>query len=46
MTLHSIIVGLTEAGAHQDTCNEKGETPFDAATTGLSFFMVITTVLY
>ncbi|XP_065334443.1 protein fem-1 homolog B isoform X2 [Cloeon dipterum] len=36
LTLHSIIVGLTEAGAHQDTVNEKGETPFDAATTGVA----------
>ena len=34
MTLHSIIIRLIEAGAHMDTVNSSGKTPFDAATTG------------
>lgn len=34
LTLHSIIMDLTEAGAHMDTVNVHGETPFEAATTG------------
>lgn len=34
MTLHSIIMELTEAGAHIDTVNTKGKTPVEAATTG------------
>jgi len=34
LTLHSIIMELTEAGAHMDTVNVQGETPFEAATTG------------
>lgn len=34
LTLHSIIMELTEAGAHMDTVNVHGETPFEAATTG------------
>lgn len=36
MTLHSIIIDLVEAGAHMDTVNSQGKTPFDAATTGNS----------
>ncbi|XP_063221513.1 protein fem-1 homolog B [Bacillus rossius redtenbacheri] len=36
LTLHSIILDLTEAGAHIDTVNVNGETPFDAATTGVA----------
>ena len=35
MTLHAIIMGLIEAGAHMDTVNSQGKTPYDAATTGL-----------
>ena len=34
MTLHSIITDLTEGGAHMDTVNAAGKTPFEAATTG------------
>lgn len=33
-TLHSIILSLTEAGAHTDLVNSKGETPLDSAGTG------------
>lgn len=36
LTLHSIIMELTEAGAHMDTVNTKGKTPFEAATTGVA----------
>lgn len=36
MTLHSIIMDLIEAGAHMDTVNSAGKTPFEAATTGKS----------
>jgi Fem-1 family protein b len=39
-TLHSIILSLTEAGAHMDTVNSQGETPFDAATTGTSLYFI------
>ncbi|KAL0116467.1 hypothetical protein PUN28_009848 [Cardiocondyla obscurior] len=35
-TLHSIIVDLIEAGAHMDTVNNTGHTPYDAVTTGLA----------
>lgn len=36
LTLHSIIMDLTEAGAHMDTVNINGKTPYDAATTGVA----------
>uniref|UniRef100_A0A1B6ET95 Protein fem-1 homolog B n=2 Tax=Proconiini TaxID=565685 RepID=A0A1B6ET95_9HEMI len=36
LTLHSIIMELTEAGAHMDTVNTLGKTPFEAATTGVA----------
>ncbi|XP_046629470.1 protein fem-1 homolog B isoform X1 [Neodiprion virginianus] len=36
LTLHSIIIDLTEAGAHMDTVNIEGKTPYDAATTGVA----------
>ncbi|KAJ9592024.1 hypothetical protein L9F63_001463, partial [Diploptera punctata] len=36
LTLHSIIMELTEAGAHMDSVNAQGETPFEAATTGVA----------
>ncbi|XP_034241275.1 protein fem-1 homolog B isoform X2 [Thrips palmi] len=32
LTVHTIIIDLTSAGAHQDICNSKGETPYDATT--------------
>lgn len=35
-TLHSIIVRLTEAGAHIDSVNIRGETPLDSASTGVA----------
>ncbi|RLU19802.1 hypothetical protein DMN91_008361 [Ooceraea biroi] len=35
-TLHSIIIELIEAGAHMDTVNNKGRTPYDAVTTGVA----------
>nr|CAI5816886.1 unnamed protein product [Callosobruchus analis] len=34
MTLYTIITALTEAGAHLDCCNGRGETPLDASATG------------
>lgn len=37
-TLHSIIVTLTDAGAHTDSVNSKGETPLDSAGTGMLTF--------
>ncbi|XP_032793814.2 protein fem-1 homolog B [Daphnia magna] len=36
VTLHSIIMTLIEAGAHMDAVNLYGETPIDAATTGVA----------
>ncbi|XP_015127135.1 protein fem-1 homolog B [Diachasma alloeum] len=36
MTLHSIILELIDAGAHMDIVNSQGETPYDAATTGVA----------
>ncbi|XP_017759150.1 PREDICTED: protein fem-1 homolog B [Eufriesea mexicana] len=36
MTLHSIIMGLIDAGAHMDTVNSEGKTPYDAVTTGVA----------
>ncbi|KAG5326487.1 FEM1B protein, partial [Acromyrmex heyeri] len=35
-TLHSIIIDLIEAGAHMDTVNNRGHTPYDAVTTGVA----------
>ncbi|XP_022670280.1 protein fem-1 homolog B-like isoform X3 [Varroa destructor] len=35
-TLHSIISALIERGAHTDVVNYKGQTPQDAATTGVA----------
>lgn len=34
MTLHTIIMDLTEAGAHMDVVNSRGETPYDSSATG------------
>ena len=48
MTLHAIIMGLIEAGAHMDTVNSQGKTPYDAATTGLlriNFILVLSIYL-
>lgn len=39
MTLHGIVVELINAGAHVDTVNSEGKTPYDAATTGNFFFL-------
>nr|XP_018898365.1 PREDICTED: protein fem-1 homolog B-like isoform X2 [Bemisia tabaci] len=36
LTVHSIIKELTEAGAHIDTVNKDGKTPFEAATRGVA----------
>ncbi|KAG8039160.1 hypothetical protein G9C98_003467 [Cotesia typhae] len=36
LTLHGIIVELVNAGAHVDTVNSEGKTPYDAATTGVA----------
>lgn len=36
-TFHSIIMELIEAGAHMDTVNSNGETPYDVASTGMIF---------
>ncbi|CAL1674636.1 unnamed protein product [Lasius platythorax] len=35
-TLHSIIIDLIEAGAHMDTVNNGGLTPYDVVTTGVA----------
>lgn len=36
LTLHNIIMALVENGAHMDTVNQLGATPFDSATTGVA----------
>ncbi|CAH1363713.1 protein fem-1 homolog B isoform X2 [Tenebrio molitor] len=36
LTLHSIITDLTEAGAHLDCVNKRGETPLDSSATGVA----------
>lgn len=36
LTLHNIIMALIESGAHMDTVNQLGATPFDSATTGVA----------
>ncbi|XP_051154335.1 protein fem-1 homolog B-like [Leptopilina boulardi] len=36
LTLHAIIMGLIEAGAHMDTVNSQGKTPYESATTGVA----------
>lgn len=35
-TLHTIIMKLTEAGAHIDCVNNRGETPLDSSATGVA----------
>lgn len=40
-TLHSIIVDLTEAGAHIDCVNIRGETPLDSSATGSKSFFIV-----
>lgn len=37
-TLHSIIMDLTEAGAHIDCVNDRGETPLDSSATGSKLY--------
>lgn len=41
LTLHNIIMALVENGAHMDTVNQLGATPFDSATTGIPNHMFI-----
>lgn len=36
ITLHSIILDLVGAGAHMDTVNSSGKTPYDAVATGVA----------
>lgn len=36
MTLHSIIMELIEAGAHMDTVNSNGKTPYESVATGVA----------
>uniref|UniRef100_A0A6A7G3H6 Protein fem-1 homolog B n=3 Tax=Hirondellea gigas TaxID=1518452 RepID=A0A6A7G3H6_9CRUS len=36
LTLHNIILGLVEGGAHMDIVNERGATPFQTASTGVA----------
>lgn len=36
LTLHAIIISLTEAGAHTDMTNKQKKTPLDKSTTGVS----------
>ncbi len=36
MTLHSIIKGLVQAGAHTDVVNKAGKTPMEKASTGVA----------
>ncbi|XP_063905272.1 protein fem-1 homolog B-like isoform X2 [Zophobas morio] len=36
LTLHSIITDLTEAGAHLDCVNKRGETPLESSATGVA----------
>ena len=36
LTLHNIICGLADSGAHIDMCNGEGKTPSDMATTGVA----------
>ena len=40
MTLHAIILELIQGGAHIDTVNSQGKTPYNAATTG-KFHVVV-----
>lgn len=35
-TLHTIIVALIDAGAHMDTVNIRGQTPYDSVITGVA----------
>lgn len=37
MTLYSIIMELIEAGAHIDTVNSNGKTPYESVATGMLF---------
>ncbi|XP_077451797.1 protein fem-1 homolog B [Stigmatopora argus] len=42
LTLHAIIVGLVEAGAHTDRANKQEKTPLDKSTTGVSEILLKT----
>lgn len=42
LTLHAIIIGLVEAGAHTDMTNKQKKTPLDKSTTGVSEILLKT----
>ncbi|XP_061696607.1 protein fem-1 homolog B [Syngnathoides biaculeatus] len=42
LTLHAIIIGLVEAGAHTDRTNKQKKTPLDKSTTGVSEILLKT----
>ncbi|XP_077373961.1 protein fem-1 homolog B [Festucalex cinctus] len=42
LTLHAIIIGLVEAGAHTDRANKQRKTPLDKSTTGVSEILLKT----
>ncbi|XP_028921258.1 protein fem-1 homolog B [Ornithorhynchus anatinus] len=42
LTLHAIITGLVEAGAHTDMTNKQKKTPLDKSTTGVSEILLKT----
>ncbi|XP_057692768.1 protein fem-1 homolog B [Corythoichthys intestinalis] len=42
LTLHAIIIGLVEAGAHTDRTNKEEKTPLDKSTTGVSEILLKT----
>lgn len=46
LTLHNIIMALIENGAHMDTVNQMGATPFDSATSGMTQQLTFVTLLY
>ncbi|KAJ3595908.1 hypothetical protein NHX12_002320 [Muraenolepis orangiensis] len=44
LTLHAIIIGLVEAGAHTDMTNKQQKTPLDRSTTGVSEILLKTQI--
>lgn len=44
LTLHAIIIGLVEAGAHTDVANKQRKTPLDQSTTGVSEILLRTQI--
>lgn len=44
LTLHAIIIGLVEAGAHTDMANKQRKTPLDQSTTGVSEILLRTQI--